>query len=440
MKNSLRKMSPIVKHFFGAQAQQEANATNFVQRSSKLTGSPFLTTFVCGLLAKATASLNDLTEFCETHCGLAVSVQGLDERIHPATVTVMQHLFRLALCVFQHAVRLPVPLLSQSSAVNISDSTGISLPESVADDYPGSGGAASTAGLKRHLVLEFLTGTFKTVLLTDGSPPDQTATCPLDLAEAGSLNLFDLGYFVLDHLQNLAAHGAYFLCRRLLRTHLSREDGQLVDLVAILRADPRRPYFELSLRLGATHRLPCRVGLFRVPEVMANRRRHNARKQAAKKGRTPSRRSLELLDWTMLITTVPASKLSREQMARRYGLRWQIELIFKLWKSHTQLHRISGIRKDRILVDWYAKLIGLVRFQFLAMPLRAREIDLSPTKALKRLVTLSGQLADALSSLRRLHTVLKRLQTRILKFAKREKRKTRLSTCQQLFREVCSHT
>ena len=438
MKASLRKMSPIVKHFFGAQAQQEAKATKFVQRSSKLTGSHFLTTFVCGLLAKATASLNDLTEFCETHCGLAVSVQGLDERIHPATVTVMQHLFRLALCVFQHAVRLPVPLLSQFSAVNIIDSTGISLPESVADDYPGSGGAASTAGLKLQLVLEFLTGTFKTVLLTDGITPDQTATCHLDLAEAGSLNLFDLGYFVLDHLQSLAAHGADFLCRLLLRTHLSREDGQLVDLVAILRAETR-PYFELSLRLGATHRLPCRVGFFRVPEVMANRRRHNARKQAAKKGRTPSRRSLELLGWTMLITNGPASKLSLEQMARLYGLRWQIELIFKLWKSHRQLHRISGIRKDRILVDWYAKLIGLVLFQFLAMPLRAGEIDLSPTKALKRLVTLSGQFVDALHSLRRLHTVITLLQSRILKFAKREKRKTRLSTCQQLFLEVCSH-
>ena len=101
-----------------------------------------------------------------------------------------------------------------------------------------------------------------------------------------------------------------------------------------------------------------------------------------------------------------------------------------------KLHLISGIRKERILVELYAKLIGLVLFQFLAMPLRAKDIDLSPTKAFKRFAKHSGQFADALHSLRRLKKVISRLHTRILTFAQREKRKTRLSTCQQLFLEV----
>jgi hypothetical protein len=400
-----------------------------------MTGSRFLKTFVFGLLENATASLNDLTEFCEDHCGMSISVQALDERIHQATLTFMKHMFTLALVVFRQTVRLPVPILLQFSAVNITDSTGISLPESVAEEFPGSGGAASAAGLKLQLVLEFLTGSFKAITLTDGITPDQKATQHLDVAEVGSLNLFDLGYFVLDHLKALSDKGAYFLCRLLLSTHLYREDGQPVNLVALLRAETR-DRFELALRVGKSHMLPCRVGFFRAPDEIANRCRQQAYKQAAKKGRTPGKRSLELMGWTIVLTNVPTSMLSLDQMALLYALRWQVELIFKLWKSHMKLHLISGIRPYRILVELYAKLIGLVLFQFLAMPLRAKDIDISPTKAFKRFVKLSGQVADALHSLRRLKKVISHLHTRILKFAKREKRKTRLSTCQQLFWEV----
>jgi hypothetical protein len=345
-----------------------------------MTGSRFLTTFVFGLLENATASLNDLSEFCEDHCGIAISVQALDERIHHATVTFMKQMFSLALAVFCQTVRLPVSILSQFSAVNITDSTGISLPASVAEEFPGSGGDASAAGLKLQLVMEFVTGSFKAITLTDGITPDQTATLHLDVADAGSLNLFDLGYFVLDHLKALADKGAYFLCRLLLSTHLYREDGHKIDLVALLRSETR-DRFELALRLGKTHMLPCRVGFFRAPDEIANRRRQTAYKQAAKKGRTPSKFSLELMGWTILLTNVPDSMLSLDQMAMLYAVRWQVELIFKLWKSHMKLHLISGIRKERILVELYAKLIGLVLFQFLAMPLRAKDIDLSPTKA-----------------------------------------------------------
>jgi hypothetical protein len=406
-----------------------------VQRTSKLTGSLFLKTFVFGLLDNATASLNDLVEFCHEHFGLVLSYQGLDERIHQWTLDFMKQMFRLALGVFWQTVRLPVPILSQFSTVNISDSTGISLPEAVADEFPGSGGDASAAGVKLQLVIEFLTGRFKAITLTDGITPDQKATAHLDLAEPGSLNLFDLGYFVLEHLDALAKQGAYFLCRLLLSTHLYDPEGQKIDLVKLLRAETRNS-FELALCLGEQQRLPCRVCLFRATDEVTRRRRQKAKVQAAKKGRQPTRTSLELMGWTILLTNVPAARLSLEQVALLYAVRWQVELIFKLWKSHMKLHRISGVRKERILVELYAKLIGLVVFQFLTMPLRAKDLNLSPVKAFKRFTNHSGRLAEALGSFHRLQKVIDQLHARILTFAKREQRKTRLTTVQQLLLEV----
>jgi hypothetical protein len=294
---------------------------------------------------------------------------------------------------------------------------------------------ASASAIKLQLVVDFLTGAFKAITLTDGVPPDQKATQHRELAEPGSLNLFDLGYFVLEHLRDLAHNGAYFVCRLLLSTNLYFPDGRQVDLLALLRSDTRQA-FELPLLLGQPILLPCRACFFRTPDEVANCRRQNAKKVAAKKGRMPSKVSLELMSGTILITNVPALRLSLHHIALLYALRWQIELLFKLWKSHMKIHRISGFRKNRILVELYAKLIGLVLFQFLVMPLRAKDIDLSPTKAFKRLVKHSGKLADALHSLSRLPKVISQLHVRILKFAKREKRKTRLTTCQQLLLEV----
>lgn len=435
MTSLIKTMSHRVKNFFDPTAEKIARETQFVRRTSKLTGSRFLITIVFGLVEHATASLNDLTEFCEEHCGISISAQAFDERINALSLSFMKHMFTLALQVFQQTVRLPVPLLTQFSAVNITDSTGISLPESLRDEFPGSGGNASESAVKLQVVLEFLTGRFQTITLTDGTTPDQTYRRHLELAEANSLNLFDLGYFTLSHVAELVKRKSFFVCRWLYGTNLYTEDGHKLDLLTFLRGDDRN-HFEVLLRLGAKLQIPCRVCFFRAPEEVAHRRRQQAYKKAVKHGRRPTKEALELQGWTILLTNVPAARLSLEQVALLYAVRWQVELLFKLWKSHMHLHRISGVRKARVLVELYAKLIGLVLFQFLAMPLRAKDIDLSPIKAFKRFRKQSGAFAEALQGMSPLQKAIERLHQRMLKYAKREKRKKRLSTCQQVLLEV----
>lgn len=435
MKNLVQTMSPIVKHFFSTVADHVAQETTFVQRTSKVTGSVFLKTFVFGLVDHATASLNDLAEFCADHVGVRISPQGLDERIHASTLRFMETMCTQAFAVLRQRVGLPIAVLQQFSAVNITDSTAIELPDALAAEFPGCGGDASSSSLKIQTVFEFLTGRFQRLWLTPGNTPDQSARQHVALAEPGSLNLFDLGYFGLDQLSALAKKEAYFLCRLFLSTTLAFPTGQPLDLLKFLRAETGAR-FDIAVYLGKQAKLPCRLCGFRASEEVANRRRHKAKKLAAKKGRQPTKSSLELMGWTLVVTNVPTAMVSLHQMGALYALRWQIELLFKLWKSHMKLHCLSGYRKERILVDLYAKLIGLILFHFLSMPLRTRELNLSLTKAFRRFVNHSRLLAEVLTSLRRLETVIHDLHEAILKFAKREKRNTRFSTCQHLFLEV----
>lgn len=430
---NLKDMSKTIRSFFIDIADKTAKATKFVQRKSKLSGSVFLQMLVFGFLNNPKASLNDLSEFSGDHYDLGITPQGIDGRINTYALSFVRKMFDTAMNIFRHTVPIPIPLIEQFAAVNITDSTGITLPETLSDEFPGSGGSASDSALKLQLIFDFSNGCFKTVTITDGITPDQRYKEHIDKAEPNSLNLFDLGYFTIAHLRNIADKKAYFLCRLLQGTGLCQSDGTKVALSMLLRSEIRDS-FESELYVGKI--MPkCRVCCFRVPDEIAKLRRRNAKKKAAKKGRTPSKESLELMNWSVFITNVPNSMLSSEHIPLFYSVRWQVELIFKLWKSHMAIHMIPGFRKERILTELYAKLIGLVLFQFVTTPLRNENIEMSPTKAFKRFVNKIKVLANSLRSVRQLSTQIDRIHSAILKFGKREKRKKHLATCHKLLTE-----
>lgn len=124
--------------------------------------------------------------------------------------------------------------------------------------------------------------------------------------------------------------------------------------------------------------------------------------------------------------------LTLRQVVLIYVLRWQIELLFRLWKSQGQLNRVAGQRRERVLCEIYAKLIGMVVFHFLTAPVRWAERELSPTKALQTLQRHAVNMAQAMGSLPDLLAVLEKLIDHWQRFALKDKRRTRLSTCRQI--------
>jgi IS4 transposase len=72
---------------------------------------------------------------------------------------------------------------------------------------------------------------------------------------------------------------------------------------------------------------------------MARRRKAN---RLAKSHRyTSSKRNKKLLNLSIFITNVPESKISAEQVLTIYRVRWQIKLLFKLYKSHIRLDKLG---------------------------------------------------------------------------------------------------
>ncbi len=79
-----------------------------------------------------------------------------------------------------------------------------------------------------------------------------------------------------------------------------------------------------------------------------------------RRGRAPSPATLDLADWIVLLTTVPPEQATIQQIATLMRLRWQLELIFKLWKDQGKLDETRGWSPARIETELYAKLLGLL--------------------------------------------------------------------------------
>ncbi len=424
------QLAPRLRIYFTQTADALARETGFVQRESKLTGAIFVQSLVFGFQEQPEASLGDLIETCHD-LGADVTRQGLHDRL-PDAVAFLKAMVEQGLRVFRHQLPLEVAVLKQFTAIRLTDSTQIALPVALRDEFPGCGGDGPEAAVKVQLTFELLTGNWEAVDWQAGRSPDQTYTGQMVGVRPGSLNIGDLGYFAVHRFQDIDRQDAYFLSRFDLQTALfDPETGERLDLLEWLRAQTKT-HLETHWLVGVQEKLPCRVIVIKLPPEVADRRRQKAHETARRKGRTPSARHLELLGWNIYITNVPPTLLTLKQIVVMYTVRWQVELIFKLWKSQCALDRVAGRHRPRVWCELYAKMIGLVVTHFLLAPFRLGERELSAVKVQRILQHHALRLAQSLDSVEQLTQQLEQIIARCLTHGNKDKRRQRLTTLQKL--------
>jgi len=443
MKSNIKKLdttgiSEKMVHFFSDQGVEEtARETKFVRRKSAITGLNFLKAVVLGFLEKPGSSLNELAQsFLDL--GVEVTAQGIDERINAFSVAFLRTIFSQALAIFKTKCPLPLSVLQQFSAINIVDSSTKSLPENMADEYPGCGRVGAQAALKIQLVFDFLHGNLKQVELETGIDSDQGYRAYLQVVEGGSLTIVDLGYFCLDAFWAIADKSAYFLSRYFYPTGLLDELGKRIDLERLLRNQTgERNEVQVKLGCRSQHQLPCRLIILRNPKAVTEKRRRRAKAHAKKRGTTLSPTYLFLLGWTLFVTNAPETLIRLPHVYNFYRMRWQIELIFKLWKSYCGLNSILGWRKERLLTELYAKLIGIVIVHFLLAPLRIpdevwAEREVSQVRFQQILARFARSFKQCLSDLIVLAKTLDEFVLHVQRFALKQKRRQQPNAYAQL--------
>ena len=370
MQLNLDGIDETIRQFFGDQVESMARKTKFVQRESKMTGLMFLTAIVFCVLERRKMTLSDLSSSC-LDAGVEITEQGLDSRFSEGSRAFLREMWMLAQEHFRLDERLNIELLSQFTHVYLLDSTQVSLPTSMSELFPGSGGNASKASMKVQLLFDYLTGQFEQIELTHGRAPDQGYRGHWDAIKENALYIMDLGYFVLDTFQAISAQGAYFLSRFQAQTAVMDNAGERIVLTDLL-ANQSEPVAEYDVHIGSRshHGIPCRMIAIRLSQEAADRRRQKAKANARRHNRPVSKEWLKLMDWALFIVNVPLAMLRMEHVATIYRIRWQIELVFKMCKSFCGLDYVASLRPQRIMTEFYARLIGVVITYFLVAPVR----------------------------------------------------------------------
>jgi hypothetical protein len=416
----IQAVTRAVQEELGSYLDDLARTCQLVQRQRILSGQDLLRILVLTLLRKPHATSADF-HATALSLGIELSASALDQRWQAGQPLVafleqaLEHALQRALAALPAAA----PLLEQFTACFVGDGSIISLPDDLAERYAGCGGAAGTsaAALKLHVLFDLKTGQLVQLHITEGKASDAKSPIALHAAAPGTLLLFDLGYFDLDRFAALDREQAFFISRLLHGTKLFTRAGHELELVSYLRAQPPGVVDQLIL-LGATTQLACRLLAVRVPEELANRRRQRASQNARDRGRLPpSATYLALLGWSLYVTNVPAAQLGWQALVVLYRARWQIELLFKLWKSHNGLEQRRedwpGVRQ---LAWFFAKLLAVVLQHWLllatAWPLTARSLWKAAGHLRDWLPVLLAALDDATHlarELKRLHQVFARL-------------------------------
>jgi Transposase DDE domain len=358
-------VSMLTDFFSSDDIEAAARRTGFVKRVSKLTGKLFLALVTFGAWSDATTTLAQLAaKVTQLDEQVEISPEAIHQRMHQRAVAFLQDMIRQALAKVQSIEQVcDEGLFSAFTKVYLADSTGFGLPDSLHDLWPGSGGSAAKAGAKIQAVWDYKNSVFGHFALTPWNIPDQKyIDHVVALAQKGVLFLFDLGYFKIQALARLATAGAYFLTRLNHQTTIyapSAGGMHRVELTQMLQG-AEGTLIERAIFIGAKELVPSRLVAVRMPESIVNERRRMAKKKAKKKGYMPSKAHLNLLAWNLFISNVPSTIWKAATVVKGYPIRWQIELIFKSWKSYLHLASIKTKKADTTLCYLYGRMLLIV--------------------------------------------------------------------------------
>lgn len=357
---SITQVAQAMRSVLTDYAEKAGRESGFVQRASKMGGAEFAQTLSFGWLSNPEATLEELAQTAAT-IGVKISAQGLDQRFTEAGATFLKEVLDEAVRQLIQGKAVVLPILERFSAVYIQDSSVVDLPEDFQETWPGNGNGrgAGRSAVKIEVRLDLLSGKMLGPFLESGRTHDAASQIQKQSTLAHSLRIADVGYWSLDELNKIAGNGGYWLSRLKSTIRVAHPGSESQEIVSFLN-HANRVSTDCQVLVSDLHSTPVRLLAIRVPQEVADQRRRKLREDAKKRMKTASERSLALADWTVLVTNVPDTLLSLAEALILMRSRWQIELLFKLWKSHGRIDEWRSAKPWRILCEVYAKLLAML--------------------------------------------------------------------------------
>jgi len=415
--------------FDSSSIEELAYESKFVQKPSPMTGFKFFKLCLEGVAKDG--QLRSLNELCVSALKMnsKLSEQSLNERFNKKGVAFMKVLFEKV--VEQRLDNSALNLLTNFSQINLGDSTQIALAKNLASLYTGSGGNASKAQLKIDFTYDLKSDCFD-LNLRDGKRADVSMQLP-DKIAPNSLWLKDMGYFKLANFERIEKKEAYYISRLKagVLVYLSAEkEAEPIDFLKVLKKMKCNEVKDFKVFIGKHKRLPSRLILQKVPKEVANKKRKARKKAKVKRGAKVSKYRFALCDGNAFITNLEKEEWTGYEVMTLYKIRWQIEILFKVWKSILKIDKMKKIKPERFLCLMYAQLIWVVLnmrvFQSFKISIwKDFQIEISELKSYKIIKSFHRKLLKAIfrNTKKSYKKCLDRMYESILLFGKKKYRR-----------------
>jgi hypothetical protein len=381
MKNKREMLNGLCPGLSVEKIRHLACETKFVERCHRKISPEDFVNHLCVESINGTVSHNDLAAKIAVEEGHAASRQAYSDRMDDDCVLFFQRILEEVMKTKCETKELEGTGVSGAyKRILIQDSTVIRLPQRLFGIFSGVKNAdASVCNARIQGVYDLLQGSFVYFSIDPYSKNDLAAISDFPL-QKGDLMLRDRGYFTLDAFSKAIGSEADLVSRyRYKTTFADPETGENIDLLGMLRGKGK---VDMHVLAGEKEKVPVRLMAVPVCEETANIRRMKAKKES--KGPSPSREILELMSWTIFITTIKSPAFTFKVIFILYSLRWRIETIFKTWKSHLQFNKIHNVSEEQLTVLLYARFImicvvfvhGYDKFKSLVFSRTKRDLSL----------------------------------------------------------------
>ena len=323
------EISTMVKQFKGTFDEASLNAlgkaTRFCRREREATPYRMLVTLVEAFAVGTLDSIADIHRAFNALCERQVHYKPFHNQLSKPGFPIfmreaLSRLFNELACdVLRFSPRSPY---ARFDRIRMQDGTSFALKSALADTFPGRFTTVSPAAVELHVDLDLMSEVVNRVVLSaDCEAERQFLPEAADLA--GELLLGDRGYFGKDYLQSVDRAGGSFIVRGTagmnpLILKAIGPDGREIKRFRNQRLKAVKGRLSKFACLDMTVRFDTRAEPFECRLVVHPNLRHDD---------TPR----------YLVTNLDPETFSPEQISDGYRLRWQIELLFKEWKSHSNL-------------------------------------------------------------------------------------------------------
>jgi hypothetical protein len=358
-------------------------------------------------------SLPDIAADLGQQFTVTISKEGIHKKFNAQAVSFLKALIKSHTC--EHLViKDDAELKKHFNAINIKDSSKFSLPSNYDGAYPGFGNFSKTNGLMNiQYEYDIMSGNWKTIELTTIRNNDQQdSKLNTESIQPGELYIRDLGYITPAYLKNIILKGAGFLNRIPPQAMVYTLDNNPIDWSFIDRKfnKMKADVVDMDVQIYQKELIGCRLIIERVSDEVYRKRIKQAEQSAKKHGVGLTQKHKIRCRYNTFITNISKQILPAEKLRKCYYLRWQIELVFKTWKSFLHIDKVKRVKKERFECQLLAKLLWILLnwrlFQSCNIFLRSQhsKSGVSILKFFKRSIVFSFTLRSV---------VLKRLPLRL---------------------------